>query len=77
MGTGSSGPHLAGAMDKDPVCSQRLREQENKRHVHKEIRMIGRTKPKYSVTEMIFMLSNLIFSQCTKMPRNNAKSQRS
>lgn len=38
--------------------------------------MIGRTKSKYAVIEMLFMVNNLIASQCIKSTtRNNAKLQ--
>lgn len=43
----------------------------------KEFRMIGRSKPKYSVIEMVFMVNNLILSQCRKSePRNYTKLQK-
>lgn len=43
----------------------------------KELGMIGRSKPKYSVMEMVFMKNNLIPSQCIKSePRNYTKLQK-
>lgn len=43
----------------------------------KELRVIASPKLKYSIIEIVFMVNNLIFSQCIKGSlRNNVKLQK-
>lgn len=71
------GSQLAGTRDRNPSHSLDYESGKTGDTSKKVLRMIGRTKSKYAVMAMVFIVNNLISSQCIKStPNNNDKLQK-